>query len=196
MKKEINNNGHLYMDLDLPSGTLWATCNVGASKPSDYGKYFQWGDTNGYTTDQVGKNEGKKKFGIDDYKFSINGSSTNFSKYTKKGDTLKLEDDAAYVNLGGDWHMPTPHQIRELIGNTTSKWTEQNNVKGRLFTSKNEPSKSIFIPAAGYAWYGLVLVKGGEVCAWSSTLDSFGVNFGKYLMLNSKKCQFGKLWIP
>lgn len=57
MDKEINNNGYEYVDLGLPSGTLWATCNVGASKPSDYGLYFQWGDTIGYPKDQIGKDK-------------------------------------------------------------------------------------------------------------------------------------------
>ena len=100
-------NGHDYVDLGLPSGTLWATCNVGASKASDYGLYFQWGDTQGYTAGQVGYGEGQKKFADDwnDYKF---GASPNFTKYTSTGATLDLEDDAANASMGGDWHMPTP----------------------------------------------------------------------------------------
>ena len=98
-------NGHDYVDLDLPSGTLWATMNVGASKPSDAGFYFQWGDTQGYTADQVGLGEGQKKFASDwsDYKFGV---YPNFSKYNTVGATLELADDAANVNMGGDWHMP------------------------------------------------------------------------------------------
>ena len=68
-------NGHDYVDLGLPSGTLWATMNVGASKPSDAGLYFQWGDTQGYTADQVGTGDGKKKFSSDwsDYKWNPSG---------------------------------------------------------------------------------------------------------------------------
>ena len=65
MDKKTNNNGYDYVDFGLPSGTLWATCNVGASKPSDTGLYFQWGDTKGYTAEQVGKD---KQFDWDDYK--------------------------------------------------------------------------------------------------------------------------------
>ena len=70
MDKGINNNGFEYVDLELPSGTLWAAMNVGASKPSDYGLYFQWGDTSGYTADQVGKG---KQFASDwnDYKWGV-----------------------------------------------------------------------------------------------------------------------------
>lgn len=158
-----------YVDLGLPSGTLWATMNVGASKPSDVGLYFQWGDTQGYTKDQVGK---VKQFTWADYKLSIDGSSTNFSKYTTTDATLDLEDDAAHTNMGGTWHMPTPAQISELLNNTTNTWTTQDNVNGRLFTSKTDPSKSIFIPAAGYASDGSIhyIETGGYV--WSSMLDA------------------------
>lgn len=99
MVKEINNNGHDFVDLGLPSGTLWATMNVGASKPSDYGLYFQWGDTQGCTADQIEKEDGKKRFSKDwsDYKFGV---SPNFTKYTTPGATLDLEDDAANVHMG------------------------------------------------------------------------------------------------
>ena len=182
MNKEINSNGFGYIDLGLPSGTLWATCNVGASKPSDVGLYFQWGDTSGYTADQVGKD---KQFTWNDYKFSIDGSSSNFSKYTTKGATLELEDDAAHVNMGGEWHMPTPDQIKELINtaNTTSTWTTQNGVNGRLFTSKN--GNSIFIPAAGNAWDGSLSDRGDYGYVWSSMLSTDYVSSGQYLYFGS-----------
>ena len=127
--KSINNNEHPYVDLVLPSGTLWATCNVGAKKPSDYGKYFQWGDIIGYSKEQIGKD---KQFNLDDYKFSIDGSNLNFSNYTNDGDTLELEDDAAHIIMGGDWHIPTPAQFKELINETTSEWIEQNGVRGKI----------------------------------------------------------------
>ena len=176
-------NGYDYVDLGLPSGTLWATMNVGASKASDAGLYFQWGDTSGYTADQVGTGEGQKKFASDwsDYKWSIDGSSTNFSKYNTAGSTLELEDDAAHVNWGGDWHIPTPTQIKELIDNTTSTWTTQDGVNGRLFTSKKDASKSIFIPAAGYAWGGSVRRSGGNGSVWSSLLLADGAVDGQLL---------------
>ena len=175
--KKINNNGFEYVDLGLPSGTLWATCNVGASKPTDYGQYFQWGDTQGYTADQVGKD---KQFSWNDYKWSIDGSDSNFSKYTTNGATLELEDDAAHVNMGGDWHMPTPTQIRELIHETDNTWTTQDGVNGRLFTSKNN-GKSIFIPAAGYASDGSLYDSGSVGGVWSSMLDTDGVSRGQGL---------------
>ena len=182
--KKINNNGFEYLDLGLPSGTLWATMNVGASKPTDGGLYFQWGDTIGYAANQVGTGSGKKKFYWTDYKFSIEGSSSNFSKYneTDNKTVLELEDDAAHVNMGGDWHMPTPEQIQELIDNTDTGWTTSDDrVNGILFISKTDPSKSIFIPAAGVAWDGLHDGSGSGGSVWSSMLLADDVRGGQRL---------------
>ena len=185
LSRDVNLNGHDYVDLDLPSRTLWATMNVGASKPSDSGFYFQWGDTKGYTKDQVGDIEGRKAFSWMDYKFSIKGSNENFSKYTTTGATLELADDAANANMGGDWHMPTPQQIQELIDETTTAWTTQDGVKGRLFTSKTDTSKSIFIPAAGYASNGSVKLVGSEADVWASMLGAGDVDYGRNLYFYS-----------
>ena len=176
-EKKIYNNGYEYVDLELPSGTLWATCNVGANEPSDFGMYFQWGDTVGYTAEQVGKD---KEFN-DDYKW---GKGPDFIKYNTTNATLKLEDDAANHYMEGSWHIPTPEQIQELIDNTTSNWVAQDVINGRIFTSKNN-GKSIFIPAAGIAynnsirnteWYGYV---------WSSMLNASSVDYGQFLYFNS-----------
>ena len=189
-KNTISNNGYDYVDLGLPSGTLWATMNVGASKPSDFGLYFQWGDTQGYTIDQVETSEGRKKLASDwsDYKF---GTSPNFTKYTTTGATLELEDDAAHVNMGRDWHMPSPKQIRELLHNTTNAWTTQDGVNGRLFTSKKNFSKSIFIPAAGDAWKVLIECNGIYGSIWSSMLSVIYVNGGQYLSFSSRDTELG-----
>jgi hypothetical protein len=188
MNEIFNNNGYGYVDLGLPSKTLWATCNIGADKPSDFGLYFQWGDVQGYTADQIGTGKGQKEFSFnwDDYKFSIDGSNSNFSKYKTTGATLELADDAANANMGGDWHMPTPEQIQELINtaNTTSTWTTQYGVKGRLFTSKKN-DKSIFIPAAGYAWDGSVHYSRRYGGVWSSLLSKNNVSYGQYLYFSS-----------
>ena len=183
MNKEINSNGFGFVDLDLPSGTLWATSNVGASKPSDIGLYFQWGDVQGCTAEQVGAGEGKKAFTCDDYKWKGNNTKINI-KYTITGMALELEDDAANANMGGDWHMPTPEQCQELIDNTTSTWTTQDGVNGRLFTSKNN-GNSIFIPAAGYAWDGSLYYSGSDGIVWSSSLNTCDVNGGQYLYFTS-----------
>ena len=191
MDKNVNNNGYDYVDLGLPSGTLWATMNVGASKPSDCGLYFQWGDTVGYTKEQVGKGEEQKKFASDwnDYKWYLSGSKNEdnltFKKYKAKGEELELEDDAAHVNMGGDWHMPTSDQIQELIGSTTSTWVVQDNVNGRLFTSKKDGMKSIFIPAAGCAWDGSINGSGSNGYVWSSLLSTNYVLIGRHLSFKS-----------
>ena len=181
----MNNNEYDYVDLGLPSGTLWATQNVGASKPSEAGLYFQWGDTQGYTKEQVGKGEGQKKFASDwsDYKWNPSGDGETFTKYKTEGEGLELEDDAVHANMGGDWHMPSSEQIQELINETTSNWIKLNGINGRLFTSKN--GKSIFIPAAGYAWNDSLLSEGSEADIWSSMLYASSVFYGQYLGFSS-----------
>ena len=124
------------VDLGLPSGTIWATCNLGASSPEEYGNYYAWGET-----------KQKDDYDFDNYKF---GTEDNYTKYNKKdGKTiLDLEDDAANAVLGGKWHMPTKEQIQELIDNTTNKVIELNGVKGNLFTSKKN-GNTLFFPFSG-----------------------------------------------
>jgi len=142
------------IDLGLPSGTLWASCNVGATKPEEYGLYFAWGETVGYTSDI---SDGHS-FNWANYKWS-NGDGykqtkyCNNSRYGNNGFTdnkteLDLEDDAAYVNWGSNWRMPSSDQIKELIENCSREWTTFNGVYGVKFTS-NKNGKSIFLPAAG-----------------------------------------------
>ena len=170
-----------YVDLELPSGTKWATMNVGASKPSDYGLYFQFGDTQGYSEDQVGEGNGQKTFFWDNYKLSIDGSYKNFSKYATTGVSLKLEDDAANAIMGGDWHIPTPDQIKELLDNTTSTRETLDGVNGMTFTSKKNTSKMLFIPAAGNAFRGKVNDIGDFGYIWSSMLSIFDISSGQGL---------------
>ena len=155
------------MDLGLSSGTKWAACNVGASKPSDYGLYFQWGDTQGYTASQVGTGDGQKKFAKDwsGYKWNPSHDGKTFTKYTTFNTELELEDDAAHINMGGNWHMPTSMQFQELLDNTTNTWTKQDGVNGRLFTSTKN-GKSIFIPAAGIALDGSTKHSGDKCSIW------------------------------
>ena len=188
--KKINNNEHSYVDLGLPSKTLWATMNVGAFKPSESGLYFQWGDTQGYSKEQIGRSEGKKKFTWSDYKWYLSGSvgegGISFRKDIAEGAKLDLEDDAAHVNMGGSWHMPTPNQIWELTHNTISSWTTQDGVNGRLFTSTKDSSKSIFIPASGSAWNGSVKVIGRYGIIWSSVLSMVFTDSCQCLILYSE----------
>ena len=184
MDKEINNNGYDYVDLELPSGTLWATCNVGASKPTDYGLYFQWGDTKGYTKGQVGKD---KLFNWHSYKWYNDGGSIIFSKYTTTGESLKLDDDAAHVHMKGSWHIPTPEQVQELVDYTTKERTEKDGIICMKFTSKKDTSKHIFIPMSGYAWDGSVEDTDECCLVWSSMLSYNRVHNGQYLYMTSKR---------
>ena len=109
-------NGHEFVDLGLPSRTLWATCNVGATSPEQAGLYFAFGETTGFTAKQVEK--GVRKFGSASYTAS------------SVSDNLTLEQDAAHVNLGGNWRMPTKAECQELIDNTTQTWTNDYNGTG------------------------------------------------------------------
>ena len=133
-------NGFDYADLGLPSGTLWATCNVGATSPEQAGLYFAWGETVGYTAKQVENGERSFDFG------SYNASSISAD--------LTLVQDAANRYMGGNWRMPTQKDFEELIDNTTQTWTDNYNgtgVSGCVVTSKIN-SNSIFLPAAGNAY--------------------------------------------
>lgn len=138
---------HTYIDLGLPSGLLWATTNVGANAPEEYGDYFSWGET-----------QPKSIYNWSTYQY-CNGSSNTLTKYcsiSNEGyngftDSLTIllpEDDAATVNWGAGWRIPTKHEWEELNNNTTCTWTTQNGVIGRLFTANN--GNSLFLPAAGY----------------------------------------------
>lgn len=135
-------NGHEYVDLGLPSGTLWATCNVGATTPEDYGNYYAWGET---TT--------KATYSWGNY-FDTNDGGNTFTKYNNEGGKTVLdpEDDAAHVNWGGSWRMPTKAEWQELIDNCTWTWTKQNGINGHKVTSNKAgyTDQFIFLPAAGY----------------------------------------------
>ena len=168
-------NGYEYVDLGLSSGTLWAKCNIGAEKESDYGLYFAWGETVGYSSDDV--RNGKKPFDGTDYKWNegewqCDGSSMTKYNLNDSLTTLLPEDDAASVNMGGSWHMPSKEQIEELINSsyTTTTWTTVNGVNGRLITSKTN-NNTLFLPASGYCGWGSVFGIGSNGCYWSSSLD-------------------------
>ena len=130
----MTENGFEYVDLGLESGTMWATCNVGADKPEDEGLLFQFGRIDGY------------KYGDENNKFKTNyqnledGTSryiplTTSGKVYKTNELLDLADDAAHVNMGGKWRMPTKDELEELMDNTTHDVVTVNGVKGMMFTS-------------------------------------------------------------
>ena len=169
---------HEYVDLGLPSGTLWATCNVGASSPEGYGDYFAWGETKGY-------NGGKTTFDWDTYKWCegvsfwltkyCNNSGYGFEGFTDDPALTELVagDDAATAKWGSKWCMPTIGQFEELINSsyTTTIWTKQNGVIGRRITSKSNWN-SIFLPAAGYRGGGSLISAGSYGFYWSCTLTT------------------------
>ena len=141
-------HGFDYVDLGLPSGTMWATCNVGADKPEDDGLLFQFGRTDGYKHGDKKHNfytpdEDENSTGNEHIKISSSGT------IYKKNDILKLDDDAAHVNMGGKWKMPSKADLQELYDNTTKTVVSINGKKGMLFTS-NINGKSIFIVFAGF----------------------------------------------
>lgn len=146
-------NGVEFVDLGLPSGKLWAKCNVGSNSENGDGKYFQWGDTKGYTSNT---NDGKV-FSWKDYKYGTEynqltkyvGDKNDYGRNADNLKELELEDDMARVNLGGSWVTPTKKDFQELIDHTDKEWTAIGGVKGYKFTSKVDNSKYIFIPAAG-----------------------------------------------
>lgn len=152
-----------YVDLGLPSGTLWATCNVGANTPEDYGDYFAWGETQPkdiYDWSNYQHCNGSDitltKYCPDSY-YGYNGFSDNLS-------TLLPDDDAATVNWGNDWRMPTVEEWQELFQNTTRTWIGC----GVLFTASN--GNSIFLPAAGLIRNDFLDDDCQYGCYWSSSL--------------------------
>ena len=150
-----------YVDLGL--SVKWATCNVGANKPEDYGLYFAWGETTGYTAEQVKKGER-----------SFDSASYNAGPAASISADLTLEQDAAHVNLGGNWRMPTKAEYQELIDNCKVVWTNNYNgtgIKGRIFTSKIN-SNSVFLPAAGLCNNSSLNGVGSYGNYWSASLRS------------------------
>ena len=156
-----------YVDLGLPSGTKWATCNVGANAPEEYGDYFAWGETTP-----------KDTYNWSTYQY---GDGDTFTKYTGSDGltTLLPEDDAATANWGSGWRMPTKAEWQELYNNTTVTWTTQNGVNGRLFTASN--GNSLFLPAAGDRWGDVLYETGIWGYYWSSSLNTdnpdYALNF-------------------
>ena len=160
-----------YVDLGLPSGTLWATRNIGAKSPEECGDYFSWGET-----------APKDHYGWSAYKWCKDGSS-KMTKYNASSDNgtvdnkteLDPEDDAAYVNWGPLWRMPSMEQQAELQRYCTWRWTSINGMNGQLVTGPN--GVSLFLPVAGGFCYSPAsdfnfASLGSNGFYWSRTLDS------------------------
>ncbi len=153
-------NGHAFVDLGLPSGLLWATCNVGADSPGDYGNYYAWGET-----------RTKEEYSWETYIFHRSGDSRDnlkFSKYNYDDNICVLdpEDDIAHVDWGGIWRMPTKEEWDELMYYCSWTWTAQGDHYGYKVTRGRN---SIFLPAAGIRSDTLLYI-----------VDSFGYIYGHY----------------
>ena len=185
----LNGGGsHEYVNLGLPSGTLWATCNVGASSPEDYGAYFAWGET-----------QLKDVYNWSTYVYChgtgttltkyCNNSSYGYNGFTDNLTTLLSVDDAATANWGADWRMPTSEEWSELQDNTNAAWTMQNGVYGWLFTATN--GNSLFLPAAGGYGDNGPVNPGTDGGYWSSSLCTSDPSHAWYYYFWSG---FGEVW--
>ncbi len=175
------------------NGPYWAECNVGASKPEEYGYYFWWGDTVGYT------NTGSGWISVKDgTSISFSSSGTAASTYGKSDSQLQsagyidstgnlvAAHDAATAHLGAPWRMPTDAEFSALIENCTNTWITTNGVYGRLVTGKNEyANRSIFLPATGYGCDSSLYGPGWYGNFWSSSPNSDTSGYAWYLDVSS-----------
>ncbi len=180
-------NGHEFVDLGLPSGTLWATTNVGAATPADYGDYFAWGET-----------APKENYSWNTYKW-CNGSYNTLTKYNTdsyygtvdNNTVLEAADDAATANWGSGWRMPTLAELQELDNTDYCTWTwatktnsKEEAINGYLVTSKSN-GNSIFLPATGYYYFTLLHEAGSVGNYWSSSLNSDDPNYAYFRSFTS-----------
>ena len=168
--------------VDLGLSVKWASMNIGANSPEDYGDYYTWGET-----------ATKSKYDWSTLKYCNDNKGRKFSKYNQGNGTtgtidnkttLDPEDDVAHVKWGGNWRMPTKDEFEELEEKCTWKWTTQSGKNGYLVTSKIN-GNSIFLPAAGYRYYSSLSGAGSRGYYWSSSLDESGSNYARYLYFYS-----------
>ena len=171
--------------VDLGLSVKWANMNVGAESVTDYGKYYAWGAT----TDNY--SESKNYQWSNTPYYTGDGSTHSWSKYTGSDSksTLEAADDAAAVNWGGSWRMPTETEMQELLDNTTRTWQSNYNssgIAGYLFTSTKTgyTDKSIFLPAAGYR-DGSSLIDAAEGNGFWSSTHSSNASCGRSLIFVS-----------
>ncbi|MBQ7253618.1 MAG: Ig-like domain-containing protein, partial [Bacteroidales bacterium] len=184
----VNPSTHAYVDLGLPSGVKWATCNLGASSPEGYGDYYAWGETATYysslnpLTWKSGKSDG---YYWTSYRWceAVSAYDFNMTKYTTSDNKTVLEttDDAACVAWGGSWRMPSDADWSELLNSCTWTVSTLNGVSGRLVTGTN--GNSIFLPAAGTLSGTNLLNSGSEGHYWSSSATTVpSTSYARFLM--------------
>ena len=193
MVVRVNLDAHDSVQL-WEGGPYWATTNIGAENPEDYGYYFWWGDTVGYTRSGGTWNSSYSRYSgvtwvssagqqMSSSPFSSSSSSypTSYKDnsalrsagYIDSTGNLVPEHDAAHVHWGGEWRMPTEAELSALINNCTTKWITTNGVSGRLVTGKGAyVNRSIFLPTAGYGFDSDLCYPGSDGYYWSSTPDS------------------------
>ncbi len=188
VKPDNQINNHEYVDLGLPSRLKWATCNVGANAPEEYGYYFAWGEV-----------EPKTTYNWSTYKYCVDNGG-NLTKYcndnsfgnngfTDNKTVLDPEDDAATANWGGAWRMPTKAEQDELRDHCIWTRTTQKGVKGYKVTGPNR--NSIFLPAVGYMIGGSLCDAGSDGYYWSGSLDTdFPLNAYSLLFYSDYVVQF------
>lgn len=152
-------NGHEWVDLGLPSRLKWATCNIGADSPHDYGDYYAWGEV---SVKRSFTKENSSTYSKTCYEF---GGNTSY--------------DAASALWNGKWRMPTRAEIEELKGECTPEFMSFNGVRGVKLTGPN--GNSIFLPASGWKNRVDVIGKGEDVHIWSSTPDEGYMHGGYHL---------------
>ena len=181
-----NEHGFDYVDLGLPSGTMWATCNVGAVKPEDQGLLFQFGRVDGYKYGDENHQFRTKDQNLEDTGDEYTPLSTSGKVY-KKNNILDLKDDAAHVNMGGKWIMATKDDLKELLDNTSHENETINGVKGMLFTSDIN-GHQIFIPFIQGWWCDGIWdnwdMSTGHI--WSSQVSASYVDGAYRLYFNSR----------
>ena len=159
---------HEFVDLGLPSGLQWATTNLGANSPDEFGNYYAWGEV-----------QTKESYTLDNYKWWKNDGLTKYCTDRGMGKVdnktlLDMSDDAARVHCGGNWRMPTLKDIQELIDNCSWEWATVNGVSGYKVTGSN--GNSIFWPLGG-TFVGSESFDKDEIgCYWLASLDD--VNYG------------------
>ena len=184
------------VDLGLPSGIYWASCNVGATYPQGYGDYFAWGKT-----------ESKDYYDWSHYKYT-NGGYGHMTKYcndASHGDNgftdmktvLEAEDDAAAANWGNAWRMPTDAEWAELLEQCTWEWIKYSQDTFSYVVTSKTNGNSIFLPATGYLVDDSRYNAGMRGNYWSSSLNDAKASYARYIDFNSSKqeiTQYGRFY--